>query len=201
MMYKKIVIGIDQSYNDTGVSIGADGKLKNLSHIELADTWDNSYKRYIIKDRLDGILQRMTGKATEIKVIIERIRLRSDGFISIDYIKAMGALNAIIVDTAYNYDVPVYSVDTRSWKSQVVGTSKPQSNKYGIDEKKWPTIEYLINHGYEKYLLKPVSKQKKKGVVIVDGERYTYNDNIADSACITLYGFLSPHDQHLDVEH
>lgn len=198
---KRIVIGIDQSYADTGVSVGADGVLKSLSHIDLEGYSCNSDKRYIISDRLDKLLLRMNSKAKDVQIIIERIRLKSDGFVSMDYIKSMGALNATIVDTAYKYDIPVYSVDTRSWKKQVVGTSKPGENPYGIDEKKWPTIEYLIGMGYEKYLIKTVPKRKKKGVITKGELRYTYNDNIADSACICLYGFISPELQHLVLEH
>jgi len=188
-MYNKIVIGIDQSYADTGVSICVDGTLKNLSHIDYPSNATNSLKRQIITSKLDALIGRMKPKAKQLVVIIERIRLKSDGFINIDYIKSIGALNATIVDVATRHDIEVYSVDTRAWKSQIVGTSKPLSNKYGFDPKKWPTIKYIIKQGFEDYIKFPVSKQKKKAVIERDGERFTYNDNIADSACIALYGF------------
>lgn len=38
----------------------------------------------------------------------------------------------MIVDTASQYNIPVYSVDTRAWKSASIGTSKEKSNKYGL---------------------------------------------------------------------
>lgn len=189
VMYNKIVIGIDQSYADTGVSICADGVLKNLSHIDFPSNSSNSLKRQIITSKLDALIERLKSKTKHLVVIIERIRLKSDGFINIDYIKSIGALNATIVDVATKHGIEVYSVDTRAWKSQVVGTSKPLTNKYGFDPKKWPTIKYIIKQGYEGYIKFPVSKQKKKAVIERGGERFSYNDNIADSACIALYGF------------
>lgn len=194
-MHNKIVIGIDQSYADTGVSICVDGQLKNLSHINFPSNATNSLKRQIINSRLDALIDRMKQKTKELVIIIERIRLKSDGFINIDYIKSIGALNATIVDVATKHEIEVYSVDTRAWKSQIVGTSKPLPNKYGFDPKKWPTIQYIIKQGFEEYIKIPVSKQKKKAVIEQDGERYTYNDNIADSACIALYGFRGNYDK------
>lgn len=188
-VYSTIVIGIDQSYQDTGVSICADGVLKNLSHFEYPSGCDNSYKRFVIKSRLEHLLSRMQYKARKVVVVIERIRLQSQGFLNIDYIKSIGALNAVIVDTARLFNIEVYSVDTRCWKSQVVGTSKEQNNKWGIDPKKWPTIQFIIKQGYEDKIKVPVSGRKKKGVIEAKGERFTYNDNIADSACIALFWF------------
>lgn len=199
-MYKKIVIGIDQSYQDTGVSIAADGELKNLSHITFPTDCSNSYKRFIIRERLNVLFNKIKYKAEEVVVIIERIRLQSQGFINIDYIKSIGALNATIVDAAVLYNLEVYSVDTRCWKSSVVGTSKEQQNRYGFDPKKWPTIQYVINLGYEDYIKCPVSVKKKKAVIIKGDERFTYNDNIADSACITLFGFVGDKSK-LQLEH
>lgn len=190
-MYKRIVIGIDQSYQDTGVSVCADGKLIKLSRIEFESAWDNSRKRKEIKDRLGSLFERAVSRAGHVKVLVERVRLKSDGFININYIKAIGALNACIVDVAQEYGLKVFSVDTRVWKARVVGTSKPKSNPYGFDEKKWPTIEHIVKIGHGESIKQAVSKQKKKAVLIDDdGARYTYNDNIADSACIALYGFV-----------
>ena len=40
--YKKIIIGIDQSYKNTGISISADGKLKKVRSIQLEHIKDNS---------------------------------------------------------------------------------------------------------------------------------------------------------------
>jgi hypothetical protein len=199
-MYNKIVIGIDQSYGDTGVSICVDGVLKNLSHISYPSNATNSEKRFLVRERLNDLFGRMKFKAKEVVVIIERIRLQSQGFVNIDYIKSIGALNATIVDVALIHNLKVYSVDTRCWKSNVIGTSKEEKNDYGFDPKKWPTIKYIIRLGYEDYIKFPVSKQKKKAVIERNGERFTYNDNIADSACIALYGFKGDQSK-LQLEH
>lgn len=200
---RKIVIGIDQSYKNTGISIALDGVLKQISNLKLSDYKNNSERRKALKDKLNFVFDKFSRMAQnnnyDLQIIIERIRLTSQGFLNIDYIKSIGALNALIVDIAYKYHIDVYSVDTRAWKSAVVGTSKPKENKYGIDPKKWPTLCYLIKEGYENNLLRPVSNRKNKGVVkIIEGQKYIYDDDAADSACIALYGFTK--NQKLEVE-
>ena len=201
----KIVIGIDQSYQNTGISICKDGILTNIRSIHLSTLEDNSRKRNHLANNLYTLFSKVSQMSNmsllEVYIIIERIRLQSQGFINIDYIKSIGALNAVIVDCAKEFNLSVYSVDTRAWKSAIVGTSKPQKNKYGIDPEKWPTIQFVCKMGYEEKILVPVSKRKKKGVIIKNGERYTYNDDAADSACIALYGFLPKNKQKLELEH
>ena len=147
--YKKVVIGIDQSYNNTGISIAADGKLVKVRSIQLDNYKTNSEKRRALANTLDGLLSSVVPKAKEVVCIIERIRLRSQGFLNIDYIKSIGALNSIVVDRCSEYNIKVYSVDTRCWKAQVIGSSKPMPNKYGVPEEKWPTVRWLIKQGWE----------------------------------------------------
>lgn len=203
---KKIVIGIDQSYKNTGISICVDGELTNIKSVHLKSLKTNSDRRKHLSNKLHHLFNKVQYRAkydsVEVWVIIERIRLRSQGFLNIDYIKSIGALNALIVDVASEYDFPVYNVDTRAWKSAIVGTSKPQNNKYGIDPEKWPTIKYICSLGFEDKIRVPVeSIRKKKGVIEKDGIRFTYNDDAADSACIALYGFIPEKRQKLEVEH
>lgn len=202
-MTDKIVIGIDQSYEDTGISISFNGELKNATHCFTDNLKTNCEKRRKLKLFLYKVFKKVFNMQkkydAEVIVIIERIRLRSQGFININYIKGIGALNAMIVDEAYSYGFPVFSVDTRAWKSSVIGNSKGQKNKYRFDEKKYPTIVWCVKNGYKKYIKEEVSNRKQIGVIEKGGERYTYNDNIADSICISLYGFT--HDQKLDPEH
>jgi hypothetical protein len=201
----KIIIGIDQSYQDTGISVAYNGTLKAAISCYLKPLGDNSSKRKALKDKLYHVFTKVSQKAsdkpTEVSAIIERIRLQSQGFINIDYIKSIGALNAMIVDVAKEFNYPVYSVDTRNWKSKVVGTSKEKENKYGIDPKKYPTILWCIKNGYENKILIP-SGRKKKGIVkYINGIPYTYNDNISDSIAICMYGFLPKSQQSLKEEH
>lgn len=196
MLMNKIVIGIDQSYQDTGIAIGLNGKIKTAKNIELHSLPNNSLRRERLREQLKRIFGITYNKANKynasVTVLIERIRLQSQGFLNIDYIKSIGALNALICDVAMSYDFPVFSVDTRAWKSTVIGTSKTQNNPYGIDPHKWPTIIWCINHGYEHYIKYPITNNRKqKGVITKNNERYSYNDNIADSIGICLYGFTT----------
>nr|DAP31928.1 MAG TPA: HOLLIDAY JUNCTION RESOLVASE [Caudoviricetes sp.] len=193
-----IIVGIDQSYKDTGISIWFDGKLKQATDCFAQNLENNTVKRSALRSKLLNIFGKLNAKKLaynsvkedcELICIIERIRLQSQGFINIDYIKSIGALNAMIVDTANIYNIQVYSVDTRAWKSAVVGTSKGKANKYGFDEKKWPTILWCIKQGY-KSKIKADAGRKKKGVIEKNGKRYTYNDNIADSIGIGKFYFV-----------
>lgn len=188
-MYNKIVIGIDQSYKNTGISIAADGKLKKIGHVFLENLKSNSIRRTKLRLTLTKILRLNKHKAKEVVVIIERIRLRSQGFLNINYIKSIGALNATIVDVCDMFGVNVFSVDTRAWKSAVVGTSKEQNNKWGIDPKKWPTIKYIISIGFEDSIKRNPGRKKIGVVTDKLGNRFLYDDDAADSACIALYGF------------
>lgn len=188
--YKKVVIGIDQSYNNTGISIAADGKLVKVRSIQLDTYKTNSERRRALANTLSGLLRAVCPKSKEVVCIIERIRLSSKGFLNMDYIKSIGALNSIIVDICYEHCVPVYSVDTRCWKAQVIGTSKPMSNKYGVPEEKWPTIRWLIKQGWEDSILIPIEGRKTKGTFVRNGQKYMYNNDAADSAGIAIFGFI-----------
>lgn len=193
-MNNLIVLGLDQSMKDTGISIAYNGSIKSITHCYTASLPTNTLKRQKLNMTLLNALEKVSKLSIKynarVMVVIERIRLQSQGFINIDYIKSIGALNAMIVDTCMKYNYKVYSVDTRAWKSAVVGTSKEKQNKYGIDPKKYPTILWLIDKGFENKILEPVSNRKKKGIVKeIDGIKYTYNDNAADSACISLFPF------------
>ena len=160
--YKKVVIGIDQSYNNTGISIIADGKIKKVKSLHLDKYKSNSERRRALAETLSGLLRAVCPKSSNVVCLIERIRLHSQGFLNIDYIKSIGALNSVIVDTCQQYGIEVYSVDTRCWKAQVIGTSKGIPNKYGVPEEKWPTILWLIKQGWESSILIPIQGRKTK---------------------------------------
>ena len=199
----KIVIGIDQSYKDTGISISYNCELKAATHCYTERLANNTEKRKAIKNKLIQVFDKVKLLKSKyncsVQIIIERIRLQSQGFLNIDYIKSIGALNALIVDTAFDYSFPVFSVDTRAWKSAVVGTSKPRPNPYNINENKWPTIVWCVEYGFEKYIVDYNVGKRVKSVIHRKGESFIYNDNIADSICISLYGFTK--DTKLQLEH
>lgn len=188
--YKKIFIGIDQSYKNTGVSISADGELLKVTSLNLEHYKTNSDKRKALRKYLNNMLKTITTKSDDITCILERIRLHSQGFLNIDYIKSMGALNAVIVDSMHDYDIPVYSVDTRCWKSQVIGTSKPKDNDLGVPREKYPTVEWCINQGFEDSILEVVEGRKTKGTFMRNNVKYTYNNDASDSAGISMFGFV-----------
>lgn len=205
MKYKKIIIGIDQSYKNTGISISAqlfsgEIKLLKVSSIYLEGYVSNTAKREYLTKRLRKILEKIYNKSGDIVCIIERIRLRSKGFLNIDYIKSIGALNALIVDTMAFYGIPVYSVDTRCWKSQIVGTSKPgnPNNIWNMEAEKYPTFEWLKNT-YPDLLMSVfidmTGTRKKKNVFEENGKLWKINDDACDSAAISLFGFYGQKDK------
>lgn len=199
-MYKKAVIGIDQSYNNTGISIAVGRrKLKYTSSLWLDKCQHNTERRDMLMRRIQEVIDLAKSKAKEVVIYIERIRLKSQGFINMDYIKSIGALNACIVDVAKRNGVDVFSVDTRAWKSAVVGSSLPLDNKHGIDSKKWRTILFVEDLiGFDKIAYE-VGERVKKGVITKQGKRYKVNDDLCDSACIALYGFEE--EQKIEEEH
>lgn len=199
--YKEICIGIDQSYKNCGISVSADGRLLKVSHVDLNIYDTNSLKRFVLKEKLKPIIVKMLDKADKVICVIERIRLQSRGFVNINYIKSIGALNALIVDICSKYDVQVYSVDTRCWKSQVVGTSKPQVNSYGVPTEKWPTVHWVNKQGFKNSILRKVKGRKKKGTFIGANDiRYQFDNDAADSAAISMFWFVGDRDK-LKEEH
>lgn len=198
--YKQLSIGIDQSYKNCGVSISADGQLLKVTHIKLEQCRTNTDRRRLLKAYLDNMLKAITSKADSIICIIERIRLHSQGFLNIDYIKSMGALNAVIIDIMDEYDIPVYSVDTRCWKSQVIGTSKPKDNKLGVPKEKYPTVEWCIKQGFENSILRTVKGRKVKGTFVRNGIRYMYDNDACDSSAISMFYFVGDKEK-LKQEH
>lgn len=188
--YKTICLGIDQSYKNCGISVTADGRLLKVSHIDLLKYNSNSERRKILREKLAEIVYKIKYKSENIVCIVERIRLTSQGFLNIDYIKSIGALNSVIVDVMTTYGLKVYSVDTRCWKAQVVGTSKPQNNKYGVPPEKWPTVKWVCEKGFEKSILREVKGRREKGTFTDELGKWEYDNDAADSAAISMFWFV-----------
>jgi len=183
-MYKKLIIGIDQSYTRTGISIAVDGRLIKVTSIPFRGLRFKSEKRKHISHILSHILALNVQKATEVMVICERIRTFSTSsqggsskenkaFISTNYIKSTGALIGVIVDAAFEYGIEVYSADTRAWKSSVVGSTKAIKG-----DKKLATVKFVISKGFGG----SITSKNKKGKIV-------YDNDAADSAAMALYGF------------
>lgn len=200
----KVVIGIDQSYKNTGITVNVNnGERLRVLNIYTDCYENNSIKRSVVRKKLFNLISviKIAYPKAEVVCIIERIRLKSQGFLNINYIKGIGALNALIVDVMYNNGIETYSVDTRAWKSAIVGTSKPMENKYGLPPEKYPTILWNIKNGRKKNIINYDVGKKKKGVITnKKGERYMYDDDKSDSIAISFYGFLPAKRQKLEKE-
>ena len=106
-----IVIGIDQSYKDTGISVWFDGKLKQATDCFTHNLENNTIKRKTLKAKLMNIAGKLYAKKLaydainehcDIVCIIERIRLQSQGFINIDLMKKNGQQYCIALSQVTN---------------------------------------------------------------------------------------------------
>lgn len=190
----KYIIGIDQSYKRTGLSLSYEGKIVDYLSISPEDPQTISEKRKYISNIVYHWLSKSVseGKLEPQSTIclFESIRMFSRGFVSMDYVLKTGALITNIADIMYDHQIDCYCVDTRAWKSSVVGTSKPKENKWKINPAKWPTICYVrdnLNIPHEALLIP--EKHRKAGTILIHGKHYSVNDDLCDAICISLYPF------------
>lgn len=197
--YNKIVIGIDQSYDDTGICVNFDDNKYIYSNEPFTRLRTNTQKRNQIKKRLNKILTNSLKYTENVTIICEKIRTFSGGFLSANYLISTGALVATIVDIAYEHGVKVYSVDTRSWKSKTVGTCKNKTK-----DKKLETIQYVENTLGLEIPTKTIGKMEsviEKGKKVKRRKKVEIkNDNVADAICISKYGFIPKSLQKLKEE-
>lgn len=191
-------IGVDQSYQRTGISISADGKLLAISSVDVSKLPKPAARATVASTIAYAIGKCSKNGAKNILVLLERIRMFSQNFVSMPYILSMGAMNGSISDCIYNMqlsNIELMSVDTRAWKRSVVGTTKEAENEYGVPPKKWPTIEHLLsNYDWveEKIMFPSKSTRKTKKNFKVGSSYYEYDNDAADSACISLFPFSRP---------
>jgi len=199
--YKHISIGIDQSYSRCGISIVADGVPLKCTSIDYPGCTTNSQKRVYLSALLTTILEKNVAKAKRVTITVERIRTFTGskkqqgdsgfGGLRPAYLKSTGALIGSIVDTASKFDIPVYSVTTMSWKSQVLGSSKVNPKDIGRYEKpeKASAIRFAKRSGFD------LSIKDKDGSIKVhkrgklEGLAY-YDDDAADSLGIAISAFI-----------
>lgn len=154
-----IIMGIDASYTRTGLAIAEDGKLKAVKSIKFKGLKKKPEKRANLRKKVEKYIK----KYQPDMIIVERTRQFSTGdkpFIAMAMIKTGISMLTTIIDVAYENGIQVYSVDTRAWKSAVIGTSKPKGG-----DKKLPTLEYVKSLGFDVY----------------------DDDDAADGACIALF--------------
>ena len=182
---KQMIIGLDQSYTDTGICLAVDGKPKVAKSISFKGITEKSDKRRAILECLEVIFNNFKYRYN-IEIVLEAVRLfsGSNPHISTSYIFATCALIGSIVDFANKNEIPIYWVETRSWKKKVLGSSKPSGRKLkgAKDQKKVDSVLYAISIGFKDAISYKVERGKNKG-------QRRYNDNIADAICIAIAGF------------
>ena len=200
--YKLSCVGIDQSYKRTGISVSCDGTLKLVRSYDLHKMSKHD-ARAMIASRADAAVKSALSKSEHVVVLLERIRLFSQQFISMPYIMSMGMMNGAVYDgLACSYKdfmesgkLEIMTVETRAWKKAVVGTTKGAANDYGVPENKWPSVMWLSDNYpefEESFLHKSKSKKKTKSNFEIDDCFYEYDDDAVDSACISLFPFSCP---------
>ena len=200
--YKLSCVGIDQSYKRTGISVSCDGTLKLVRSYDLHKMSKHDTRAMIAK-QADAAVKSALSKSEHVVVLLERIRLFSQQFISMPYILSMGMMNGAVYDNlAYNFKdymksgkLEIMTVETRAWKKAVVGTTKGAANDYGVPENKWPSVMWLSDNYPQfesSFLHKSKSKKKTKSNFEIDGCFYEYDDDAVDSACISLFPFSCP---------
>ncbi len=180
------VIGIDQSYARTGISIAINGKLKKVGSIDFKGITEKSGKRKEVKRVVTKAIKKCLNhfEPYQICIVCERIRTMTNSFdIRPDYMKSTGALIATIVDTAWEYNIKTYSIDTRAWKSAVLGNSRPVFPPVeGVkDPQKFGSVAYVIKLGFDNF----IKREKGRGGKSI----FSRDDDAADSACIALSPF------------
>lgn len=180
---KQLVIGIDQSYADTGVAIAVDGVLKWIDHYSFKGCTIKADKRIYLAAKVAKLCRRFQDQY-DVAIVVEGIRLFSgqDIHISRAYLSGAYAMLGSLVDMATQAGVPIYCIETRSWKKAVLGSSKNSSERFeGVkDQKKVESVKYIINAGFKRQ----ITSQTRNGKV-------KYNDNMADAGCIALSYFRS----------
>ena len=142
-------------------------------------------KRRTVNEKLKKCIEMCIKKygKDNIGIICERIRTITNGFdIRPNVIKPAAAMISNFVDVAYDYELDVWSVDTRCWKSAILVTSKPIFEPIeGVSNiQKFGSVRRVIELGFYDSLVREGRH----------GAHYTLDDDAADSACIALYGFV-----------
>lgn len=204
-------IGVDQSYARTGISLTVDGRLVTVTSVDLSHYPTKRDKRMIVSSKVcDAVSACFRHGCKNVIVILERVRLFSKDFISQPYIMSMGAMNAAISDKVYasfptqamTGNLEVMSVETRAWKSSVVGSNKKCDNLFGVPPEKWLTVDY-VQTKYPEFrdnIMHPSKRQKKskKNFSFLSDDAQSvvymeYDNDACDSACISLFPW-SRHD-------
>jgi len=203
---KDLIIGIDQSYTNFGIAIIYSKENIDAKSIDLSKFQNKIEKRLAVREALENMLFTFANKyfanKYNVKIIFERIRTfsvqagGSQGFgLKPHYMIDTGKMIGTIIDIAYRYNVKCYSVDTRSWKSQVVGTTKSY-----LGDNKYYTVQYVQNELKIDCRRSSSSGEVLKYIRGKNAGKIKYDDDKADAICIGLYGLLDGNKQKLNLE-
>lgn len=202
--YRTICFGFDQSYTNTGIAIAGITYKKQIDilHCESIGGGGGGIEskfefRKRLTNRVAALMRKYRASAENCYALCEAVRVHKDGNMSINNHLSWGALQGCLSDLFYQrYDILLRIVDTRAWKSKVVGTSKPAEHAPpSVDPKKWPTIEYVMHvHDIPKEQIAwPLGPRTRNYAWIdADGNKFTFNSDICDACCIAIYGLMFP---------
>lgn len=193
---KKAIIGIDQSYTDTGIAIAVNGVIQTAFSVYLKGCKHDTERRMILQKRLVDCINFCEKHNYDPDVYFEQIRI-SGQQTTFNYIVRAGSMVATIVDTCYQYNADCYSVTPNAWKTSILGSTKSKVIGMGVDPKKALMYEYCVKKGYDKYVLQPANKRTRNYIKLdIDNQtKLKYNDNIGDSIGIALYGSKPENEQ------
>ena len=182
------IIAFDQSYSRTGIAVCVNGEVKKAYSVDFKklNLKGQSPKRLYLQEYEEKIIQMCLTRfePKEITVIVERVRTftQSDK-LTIQVVKSHSALVGAIADQACKHGIKTYSVDTRAWKSKVLGSSKPVFEPiHGVkNPQKFGSVRKAIKLGF-----------KEKLRIYKANKDYNYNDDMADAICMSLYPFQEP---------
>ena len=128
------ILGIDPSYVCTGFAIIEDRELLYSTSITFKKYKTKKEKRKVLRQ----MVKRIENRFLPDKIVVERTRLHSRGFISMRTIIALGSLISAIIDAS---NCNIYSVDSRSFKSKVIGSANCSKK----DTVNWAKLVYQVD--------------------------------------------------------
>ncbi len=121
-MPKTTIVALDQSYTRLGYCVQTKRKVLEIGSVDLSKLRNPTQKRNCVRELVSILVRKHNPTA----VLVERVRIFAGGYISAKTAGMLAAMTAVIVDAAYTHSfnrkpTPVFSVDTRAWKSVVLG--------------------------------------------------------------------------------
>jgi Holliday junction resolvasome RuvABC endonuclease subunit len=127
------ILAFDQSYTRLGIAVVNKNGIQFAGSVDLTKLKNRTQKRNCVEQLVRHYILAFKPKA----IVVERVRVFAGKYISAGTMEALAGMTARIVDAAYihSFDtkpIPVFSVDTRSWKKAVLGNSKADK-KMAVD--------------------------------------------------------------------